>query len=63
MRSLHPSADPVSIKNIYARSLPNMPTEYLTRLVFDADHKSLAIVRESKVSPQAHRRFNQRPHR
>ena len=37
------------IKNLYARALPNMPKEYLTRLVFDANHKSLALVKDKKV--------------
>eukprot|EP00042_Codosiga_hollandica_P045907 m.473503 g.473503 ORF g.473503 m.473503 type:complete len:300 (+) comp57127_c0_seq1:437-1336(+) len=38
-----------SIKNLFAGALPNMPKDYLTRLVFDASHKSLALLKDHKV--------------
>lgn len=43
--------DPVSsivltgLKHVYSRQLPNMPKEYIARLVFDRRHASVAIVR------------------
>jgi len=35
----------VGLKNIYSRQLPNMPKEYITRLVLDRRHRSVALVR------------------
>jgi len=35
----------VGLKGVYARQLPNMPREYISRLVFDPSHRSVAIVR------------------
>lgn len=35
----------VGLKGVYARQLPNMPREYIARLVFDPTHRSVAIVR------------------
>lgn len=34
------------LKNIFQRQLPKMPREYITRLVFDRNHWSLAIVKK-----------------
>jgi len=33
------------LKNIYGRQLPNMPREYIVRLVFDPRHRSVALLR------------------
>ncbi|KAH8921088.1 Bromodomain-containing protein [Atractiella rhizophila] len=33
------------LKNIFQKQLPKMPKEYITRLVFDRNHKSMAIVK------------------
>jgi histone acetyltransferase len=35
----------IGLKHVYSRQLPNMPKEYITRLVFDRRHASVAIVR------------------
>ncbi len=35
----------MDLKNIYAKQLPNMPKEYIVRLVFDRGHKSLIAVK------------------
>ncbi|KAK9831383.1 hypothetical protein WJX81_008254 [Elliptochloris bilobata] len=35
----------VGLKNIFSRQLPNMPKEYIARLVLDRRHRSVAIVR------------------
>ncbi len=35
----------VDLKNIYAKQLPNMPKEYIVRLVFDRGHKSLIALK------------------
>lgn len=37
------------MKNIYAKQLPNMPKDYIVRLVFDQSHKSLIAVKEGAV--------------
>jgi histone acetyltransferase len=33
------------LKNIIAKQLPKMPKEYIVRLVFDKNHKSMIIIR------------------
>lgn len=33
------------LKNIYQKQLPNMPREYIARLVYDTSHRSMAVVR------------------
>ncbi|KAI8853383.1 histone acetyltransferase NGF-1 [Chytridium lagenaria] len=33
------------LKNIYQKQLPNMPKEYIARLVYDRNHESMAVVR------------------
>lgn len=35
----------IGLKNIFSKCLPNMPKTYITRLVFDRRHRSVAIVR------------------
>ncbi|KAL6978581.1 DeSI-like protein hag1 [Sarracenia purpurea var. burkii] len=39
----------IGLKNIFARQLPNMPKEYIVRLVMDRNHKSVMIVRRNQV--------------
>lgn len=34
------------LKNIYQKQLPNMPKEYIARLVYDRSHRSMAVVRD-----------------
>ena len=38
----------VALKNIFSRQLPNMPREYIARLVFDRRHRSVAMVRRGR---------------
>lgn len=33
-----------NLKNIYSKQLPNMPKEYIARLVFERRHRSVGIV-------------------
>ena len=35
----------MALKNIFSKQLPNMPKEYITRLVFDRRHRSVAVVK------------------
>ncbi|KAL0867147.1 hypothetical protein Bca101_046265 [Brassica carinata] len=35
----------IGLKNIFARQLPNMPKEYIVRLLMDRKHKSVMVVR------------------
>ena len=37
----------VSLKNTISKQLPNMPREYIARLVMDRRHRSCAIVAKS----------------
>ncbi|KAF6173416.1 hypothetical protein GIB67_027111 [Kingdonia uniflora] len=39
----------MGLKNIFARQLPNMPKEYIVRLVMDRNHKSLVVIRTNQV--------------
>ncbi|KAK9160752.1 hypothetical protein Syun_007093 [Stephania yunnanensis] len=39
----------VGLKNIFARQLPNMPKEYIVRLVMDRCHKSVMVIRNNQV--------------
>lgn len=39
----------VGLKGIFSRQLPNMPKEYIVRLVLDRGHKSLVILKGMKV--------------
>ena len=39
----------VEIQNVFARQLPRMPKDYITRLVFDTRHRTLALVKEAHV--------------
>lgn len=35
-----------TLKNIFARQLPKMPREYIVRLVFDRNHRSLLLLKD-----------------
>ncbi|KAI3460921.1 hypothetical protein Pfo_017584 [Paulownia fortunei] len=39
----------IGLKNIFARQLPNMPREYIVRLVMDRNHKSVMVIRRNHV--------------
>ncbi|XAR58592.1 Histone acetyltransferase [Bertholletia excelsa] len=39
----------IGLKNIFARQLPNMPREYIVRLVMDRNHKSVMVIRHNQV--------------
>lgn len=39
----------IGLKNIFARQLPNMPKEYIVRLVMDRSHKSVMVIRRKTV--------------
>ncbi|KAI0516332.1 hypothetical protein KFK09_009004 [Dendrobium nobile] len=39
----------IGLKNIFARQLPNMPKEYIVRLVMDRSHKSMMVIRLNQV--------------
>ncbi|CAM8966001.1 hypothetical protein QQ045_003758 [Rhodiola kirilowii] len=39
----------IGLKNIFSRQLPNMPKEYIVRLVMDRSHKSVMVIRENRV--------------
>ncbi|KAG8370749.1 hypothetical protein BUALT_Bualt13G0015900 [Buddleja alternifolia] len=39
----------IGLKNIFARQLPNMPREYIVRLVMDRNHKSVMVIRNNLV--------------
>ena len=34
----------MNLKNIFSKQLPNMPKEYIARLVLDRRHRSVALV-------------------
>lgn len=49
----------IDLKNIFAKQLPNMPKEYIVRLIFDHRHKSLLALKARPPGPPApHRRRN-----
>lgn len=37
------------LKNIFSRQLPNMPKDYIAKLVFDKSHRSVAVFKESRT--------------
>ncbi|KAK7285275.1 hypothetical protein RJT34_20040 [Clitoria ternatea] len=39
----------IGLKNIFGRQLPNMPKEYIVRLVMDRSHKSVIVIRNNHV--------------
>lgn len=38
----------LGLQNVFAHQLPGMPKEYITQLVFDGKHKTLALVKEGR---------------
>ncbi len=38
----------ISLQNVFSHQLPRMPKEYITRLVFDPKHKTLALIKEGR---------------
>ncbi|XP_028411557.1 histone acetyltransferase KAT2B-like [Dendronephthya gigantea] len=38
----------IGLKNVFSYQLPRMPKEYITRLVFDQKHKTLALVKDNR---------------
>ncbi|KAG5672066.1 hypothetical protein PVAND_002225 [Polypedilum vanderplanki] len=38
----------LTCKNVFAHQLPRMPKEYITQLVFDGKHKTLALIKNQK---------------
>jgi len=51
----------IALKNIFSKQLPNMPREYIARLVLDRRHRSVAIVRRRRnvVGGITYRPFHQ----
>ena len=49
------------MKNIFSKQLPNMPKEYIARLVLDQRHRSVAIIRRKRnvVGGITYRPFHQ----
>lgn len=41
-----------ALKNIFQKQLPKMPREYITRLIYDRNHKSLLILRPASGEEQ-----------
>ncbi|PON54399.1 Histone acetylase PCAF [Parasponia andersonii] len=39
----------IGLKNIFGKQLPNMPKEYIVRLVMDRSHKSVMVIRRNQV--------------
>ncbi|XP_072037931.1 histone acetyltransferase KAT2A-like isoform X2 [Amphiura filiformis] len=39
----------IGLQNVFSHQLPRMPKEYITRLVFDTKHKTLALVKDGRV--------------
>ncbi|KAL3531283.1 hypothetical protein ACH5RR_010605 [Cinchona calisaya] len=39
----------IGLKNIFSKQLPNMPKEYIVRLVMDRNHKSVMVIRHNQV--------------
>lgn len=38
----------IEIQNVFSHQLPRMPKEYITRLVFDPKHRTLALIKDNK---------------
>ncbi|XP_057438608.1 histone acetyltransferase GCN5 isoform X1 [Lotus japonicus] len=47
----------IGLKNIFARQLPNMPKEYIVRLVMDRSHKSVMVIRRHVVGGITYRPY------
>lgn len=40
----------IDLKNIFAKQLPNMPKEYIVRLIFDHRHRSLLALKARRLA-------------
>lgn len=38
----------LALQNVFAHQLPGMPKEYITQLMFDGKHKTLALIKETR---------------
>jgi histone acetyltransferase len=39
----------LELKQLFSRQLPRMPVDYITRIVYDIKHYSLALIKESRI--------------
>ena len=39
----------IGLQNVFSHQLPRMPKEYITRLVFDSKHRTLALVKDNRT--------------
>ncbi|XP_078660310.1 histone acetyltransferase KAT2A-like [Branchiostoma floridae x Branchiostoma belcheri] len=39
----------IGLQNVFSHQLPRMPKEYITRLVFDLKHRTLALIKDNRV--------------
>lgn len=39
----------ICLKNIFSKQLPNMPREYIARLVLDRRHRSVVLIKKGHV--------------
>ncbi|GAB6030513.1 Histone acetyltransferase kat2b [Chamberlinius hualienensis] len=39
----------IGLQNVFSHQLPRMPKEYITRLVFDPKHRTLALVKDGRI--------------
>lgn len=39
----------IGLQNVFSHQLPRMPKEYISRLVFDPKHKTLALIKDDRV--------------
>eukprot|EP00210_Caulerpa_lentillifera_P008028 g7665.t1 len=47
--SIHTSKLLIDIKNVYSRQLPNMPRDYICKLVLDKSHRSVVVLKGGKT--------------
>jgi hypothetical protein len=45
----HPPCRLICLKNIFSKQLPNMPREYIARLVLDRRHRSVVLIKKGHV--------------
>ncbi|XP_034238428.1 histone acetyltransferase KAT2A isoform X1 [Thrips palmi] len=39
----------IALQNVFSHQLPRMPKEYITRLVFDPKHRTLALIKDNRA--------------
>ena len=44
----------IALQNVFSHQLPRMPKEYITRLVFDPKHKTLALIKDGRPIGKVH---------